>query len=134
LLTVRLSVEAYEDASRSVPGQRPPDREDIVVSDNEVSVDLGAPPDVVDLLLWRDAQEMLGRHSGADRYGDCVWCALTWPCPPRRLAERAEAAAFGHWNEAWTARHDLRTSTEHRAPRHAARNTGPFDPPTYQPR
>jgi len=109
--------------------------EDIVVKYDEVSADLVTPIDVVDRLLWRDAQEMLGRHAGADRYGECVWCGRDWPCPPRRLAERAEAAAYRPWNEAWTARHDLRDSTTyHRVPRHAARNTGPFDPPTFHPR
>ena len=99
-------------------------------SDDEVSVDLVAPDDVVDRLLWRDAQEMLGRHAGADRYGDCVWCGRAWPCPPRRLAERAEEAAYRPPNEAWAARPDLST----RVPRHAARNTGPFDQPTFHPR
>lgn len=100
-------------------------------SDNEISVDLVTPADVVDRLLWRDAQEMLGRHAGADRYGECVWCGRSWPCPPRRLAERAEVAAFRPWNEAWTARHDLRSTNSGRTPRHAARNSGPFDPSTF---
>lgn len=51
------------------------------------------PPDVIDPLLWRDAQLMLGRHAEPGYDDRCVWCGLRWPCPPRRLAERAAAAA-----------------------------------------
>ncbi len=92
------------------------------------------PADVVDRLLWRDDQHMLHRHSGANERGLCVWCGRDWPCAPRRLAERAENAAFKPWNEAWTARNDLhslratpswRADLEH-PPRHA-RNPGLFD-------
>ena len=63
--------------------------------------------DVVDRLLWRDAQHMLSRHAAPDERDTCVWCGRAWPCAARRLAERAENAAFQPWNEAWTARHDL---------------------------
>lgn len=70
------------------------------------SVD-GTDPDVVDPLLWRDAQQMLGRHAAEDHDGRCVWCGWQWPCPPRRLAERAEVAACRPWQESWTARHDM---------------------------
>jgi hypothetical protein len=72
-----------------------------------VSVDQTEPADVVDRLLWRDAQYMLGRHAQPNQVGECVWCGSAWPCPPRRLAERAEAASRRPWREAWTARHDL---------------------------
>jgi hypothetical protein len=72
-----------------------------------VSVDHTEPTDVVDRLLWRDAQHMLGRHAQPDHDGRCVWCGSEWPCPPRRLAQRAEAASRRPWREAWTARHDL---------------------------
>ena len=74
-----------------------------------VTVDLleETPADVTDPLLWRDAQLMLNRHAGPDRYGLCVWCGRSWSCAPRRLAERAAAAARKPWREAWTARHDL---------------------------
>ena len=72
-----------------------------------VSVDRSEPTDVVDRLLWRDAQWMLGRHSESDGAGRCLWCGRTWPCAPKRLAERAAVAARRPWNEAWTARHDL---------------------------
>ena len=65
------------------------------------------PPDIVDRLLWRDAQQMLGRHVEPDQQGQCVWCGWRWPCAPRRLAERAEAASRRPWREAWTLRHDL---------------------------
>ena len=57
------------------------------------------PSDVVDRLLWRNAREVLARHDSADRSGMCVWCGLTWPCPPHKLAERAEAAAFRPWDD-----------------------------------
>jgi hypothetical protein len=72
-----------------------------------VSVDQTEPANVVDRLLWRDAQLILERHYQPDADGQCAWCGRTWPCAPRRLAERAEAAAYRPWNEAWTARHDL---------------------------
>ena len=72
-----------------------------------VSIDHSEPADVVDRLLWRDAQAIIGRHSEPDREGLCVWCERVWPCAPRRLAERAEVASRRPWNEAWTARHDL---------------------------
>jgi hypothetical protein len=72
-----------------------------------VSVDHTEPADVVDRLLWRDAQQILERHAEPDRAGNCEWCGKEWPCAPRRLAERAEAASRRPWNEAWTARHDL---------------------------
>lgn len=52
------------------------------------------PADVVDRLLWRDAQLMLSRHNMPDRHGYCAWCREPYPCPPRRLAERARAAAY----------------------------------------
>lgn len=72
-----------------------------------VIVDQTAPADIVDVLLWRDAQTMLGRHSGQGPDGMCVWCGWQWPCAPRRLAERADTAARQPWREALTTRHDL---------------------------
>jgi hypothetical protein len=65
------------------------------------------PADVVDRLLWRDAQQILSRHAEPDGTGHCLWCGRAWPCAPRRCAERADAASRRPWNEAWTARHDL---------------------------
>jgi hypothetical protein len=65
------------------------------------------PGDVVDRLLWRDAQDILSRHRNADATGHCLWCGRIWPCTPRRCAERADRASRRPWNEAWTARHDL---------------------------
>jgi hypothetical protein len=72
-----------------------------------VSTDQSDPTDIVDRLLWRDAQDILSRHTEADVDGHCMWCGREWPCQPRRLAENADAAARRPWNEAWTARHDL---------------------------
>jgi hypothetical protein len=65
------------------------------------------PADVVDRLLWQDAQRMLGRHTRPDPDGTCVWCGWRWPCAPRRLAERAASASRRPWRVAWTLRHDL---------------------------
>ncbi|HEY8473428.1 MAG TPA: hypothetical protein VIL37_12445 [Natronosporangium sp.] len=61
------------------------------------------PGDITDRLLWRDAQQMLDRHAHANADGRCEWCGWHWPCPPRRLAERAEVAASRPWRTAWTA-------------------------------
>jgi hypothetical protein len=72
-----------------------------------VTVDQSASADIVDRLLWQDAQRMLGRHAGAGHDGNCVWCGWRWPCAPRRVAERADAASRRPWREAWTIRHDL---------------------------
>src|SRR5436190_10396641 len=58
-----------------------------------VNIDQTEPAEVVDRLLRRDAQRILDRHAEPDREGLCVWCAREWPCAPRRLAERTEAAA-----------------------------------------
>ncbi len=55
-----------------------------------VIADQSVPADIVDRLLWRDAQQMLGRHAEAGLDGNCVWCGWRWPCAPRRLAERAD--------------------------------------------
>jgi len=65
------------------------------------------PVDIVDRLLWRDAQQMLGRHAEPGPDGACVWCGWRWPCAPRRLAERAEVASRRPWRVAWTVRHDM---------------------------
>jgi hypothetical protein len=65
------------------------------------------PVEIMDRLLWRDAQQMLDRHAQSGADGRCEWCGWHWPCPPRRLAERAEVAASRPWRESWTARHDL---------------------------
>lgn len=93
----------------------------------------GMPVDVLDRLLWRDAQQMLERHSGAGPDGRCDWCGWHWPCPPRRLAERAEIASRRPWRESWTARHELnglRTLPSWRAergPMPSGHNGGSFD-------
>jgi hypothetical protein len=65
------------------------------------------PGDIVDRLLWQDAQQMLVRHAEPDPEGLCVWCGWRWPCAPRRLAERADAVSRRPWREAWTLRHDV---------------------------
>jgi hypothetical protein len=70
-------------------------------------VERGEPYDVVDRLLWRDAQHIIGRHAESDIEGSCQGCGGRWPCEPRRLAERAAAASRLPWDASWTARHDL---------------------------
>ena len=72
-----------------------------------VIADESVPTDIVDRLLWLDAQQMLERHAEPGQDGNCVWCGWRWPCAPRRLAERADAASRRPWREAWTLRHDL---------------------------
>ena len=72
-----------------------------------VIVDEAVPADIVDRLLWQDAQRMLRRHVEPGHDGNCVWCGWRWPCAPRRLGERAELASRRPWREAWTLRHDL---------------------------
>ncbi|GAB1645138.1 hypothetical protein [Krasilnikovia sp. MM14-A1259] len=72
-----------------------------------VSVDQTEPADIVDRLLWRDAQQLLGRHERPDAELKCVGCGRLWPCAPRRLAERANTVSRRPWREAWTLRHDL---------------------------
>ncbi len=72
-----------------------------------VIADQAVPADVVDRLLWHEAQQMLGQHAAPDEEGNCVWCEWRWPCAPRRLALRADTAARRPWREAYTLRHDL---------------------------
>ncbi|XVV13657.1 hypothetical protein ACQP2X_04690 [Actinoplanes sp. CA-131856] len=92
-----------------------------------VIADRPVPADIVDRLLWRDAQDMLGQHTGAGHDGNCVGCGWRWPCAPRRLAERAEAASRRPWREAWTVRHDLNSIRALPAMSHRPRNTGYFN-------
>ena len=89
-----------------------------------IGVEESEPTDIVDRLLWRDAQHMLGRHLAAGLDGNCIWCGWSWPCAPRRLAERAATAARRPWREAWTLRHDLNSMRETSAPRSAVVENG----------
>jgi hypothetical protein len=94
-----------------------------------VEVDQAEPADIVDRLLWQDAQLMLGRHAEPDRDGLCVWCGWRWPCAPRRLAERADAASRRPYRteQAWTLRHDMNSIRTPSRRRMVARNRGSFD-------
>lgn len=76
----------------------------------KVERDQTEPTDVVDHLLWRNAQQMLIRHAAPGPDNTCVWCGWPWPCPPRRLAERAEQVARLPWPEAPTAGQDMDSS------------------------
>lgn len=75
-----------------------------------ISADPDAP-EILDRLLWQDAQHMLARHTPLEGLGtdddSCAWCGRQWPCSPRRLAERAAVASTRNWQHSWTARHDL---------------------------
>jgi hypothetical protein len=84
------------------------------------------PADVVDRLLWQDAQRMLGRHTGPDPEGMCVGCGWRWPCAPRRLAERAATASRRPWRVAWTMRHDLNSLRDMPGLESRRRNRGRF--------
>lgn len=72
------------------------------------------PDDVVDGLLWRDAQYNLRRHqwypsplkSTTDRR--CAQCGQEWPCTPHRQATHADRMSRQPQVPAgMTARHDL---------------------------
>ncbi len=64
------------------------------------------PGDVVDRLLWRNAQAILRRHV-VRMDGTCQWCGHQAPCSPRRLAERADVVSRQHGREAVAARNDF---------------------------
>lgn len=68
--------------------------------------DEDCPPEVVDRLLWRNAQRILDRHATRPD-GTCSWCGGPSPCSPQRLAERAEEVARLPWHEALEARSDI---------------------------
>jgi hypothetical protein len=85
----------------------------------------GVPLDFRNQWLWRDARQTLDRHAGPDPAGDCGWCGRPWPCPPRRLAERAEAVALQPWpaSDSWSSESWLSPSAESRR----RPNSGLFD-------
>lgn len=64
------------------------------------------PPDVVDRLLWRNAQRIMSRHA-VRLNGTCRWCGQEAPCDARRLAVRAVEVARLPWREAWYARNEI---------------------------
>jgi hypothetical protein len=85
-----------------------------------------APGEVVDRLLWRNAQHMLGRHAEPGYDGRCAWCGWRWPCPARRLAERAEEVSLRPWGRSRTDRHGVRPAGWY-AEAHARSNGGHFE-------
>lgn len=64
------------------------------------------PSDVVDRLLWRNAQRIMSRHA-IRLDGTCRWCAQPAPCDARRLAVRALEVARLPWQDAWPARNEI---------------------------
>lgn len=69
-------------------------------------VQADCPTDVVDRLLWRNAQRILHRHV-VRLDGTCHWCGLRAPCVPAKLAVRADAVSRLPWHEAWKARNEI---------------------------
>ena len=69
-------------------------------------VETDCPSDVVDRLLWRNAQRILHRHV-VRLDGTCHWCGRMAPCGPRELADRADAVSRLPWHEAWEARNEI---------------------------
>jgi len=69
-------------------------------------VEPDCPVDVVDRLLWRNAQRILQRHV-VRLDGTCHWCGWQSPCSPRVLAERADAVARMPGHQAWASRNDI---------------------------
>jgi hypothetical protein len=66
---------------------------ELVGSDRGGPVDDAVCPDeVVDRLLWRNAQRILHRHA-IRLDGTCHWCGEPAPCPARELALRADEIA-----------------------------------------
>jgi hypothetical protein len=64
------------------------------------------PPEVVDRLLWRNAQRIMSRHA-VRLDGTCRWCDQVAPCDARRLAARAAQVARMPWRAAWHARNEI---------------------------
>lgn len=65
-----------------------------------VAPEAAVPDDVVDRLLWHDAQYVLAHHQRAE--DSCTCCGASWPCTARRLAERADAASRLPWQDGWS--------------------------------
>ncbi|MBX6752185.1 MAG: hypothetical protein IRY85_21410 [Micromonosporaceae bacterium] len=81
----------------------------VTVRSTPVDADLpegDCPGDVVDRLLWRNAQRIVSRHA-IRLDGTCRWCAQAAPCDARRLAVRALEVARLPWQEAWHARNEI---------------------------
>jgi hypothetical protein len=81
----------------------------VTVRPTPVDADLpeaDCPSDVVDRLLWRNAQRIMSRHA-IRLDGTCRWCAQAAPCDARRLAVRALEVARLPWREAWAARNEI---------------------------
>lgn len=69
-------------------------------------VDADCPPEVVDRLLWRNAQRILHRH--VPRLdGTCHWCGRVSPCPPSLFAVRADEVSRMPRRDAWELRNEI---------------------------
>lgn len=73
---------------------------------SSLDTDADCPPEVVDRLLWRNAQRILNRHA-VRLDGTCHWCDEPAPCDAHRLAQRAAEVACLPWPEAWRLRNEI---------------------------
>jgi hypothetical protein len=71
-----------------------------------LDIEADCPADVVDRLLWRNAQRVLNRHA-VRLDGTCHWCRQPAPCDAHRLAQRAAEVACLPWHEAWRLRNEI---------------------------
>lgn len=69
-------------------------------------IEADCPADVVDRLLWRNAQRILNRHA-VRLNGTCHWCGRPAPCDANKLAMRALEVARMPWHEAWRLRNEI---------------------------
>ena len=69
-------------------------------------MDQECPEEVVDTLLWRNAQRILRRHV-IRLDGTCHWCGRRSPCAAQAVALRADAVSRLPLHEAWAARDEL---------------------------
>ena len=70
------------------------------------AVDQECPEEVVDTLLWRNAQRILRRHV-IRLDGTCHWCGRRSQCAAQAVALRADAVSRLPLHEAWEARDEL---------------------------
>ncbi|BCJ27276.1 hypothetical protein AB0I55_12040 [Actinocatenispora sera] len=82
---VGVAERGRHSATATVAGEAPPG------GTEAAAVAPAVPDDVVDALLWRDAQYVLNRHRPDG--SRCGYCGEPSPCTATRLATRAASAA-----------------------------------------
>jgi hypothetical protein len=78
------------------------------------------PADVIDPMLWNDAQLILRRHFAPAGSDSCSWCSGYWPCAPAQLAMRAETAARRSGRDSLLLRNSNASRFTPRSPGHAS--------------